>query len=119
MTTFDKYQDVSDANPYPVKSSSDSSSPGVSNKVSEAAGYSNLSASGLVKSGSGALLGIFVASASNTPTVKIWDNTSAATTILINTFTPVGGTFYPIPAKFGIGLYVSIGGTVDLTVLYD
>ena len=86
--------------------------------VSEAGNASNISASALICTGAGKLLGIFVASASSTPTIKVWDNTSAATNIIANTFTPSAGTFYPLPFRFGTGLYVTISGTVDCTVSY-
>lgn len=89
------------------------------NQVMETTAYNNISASTLIRTGRGALLGIFVASASSTPTIKLWDNTSAATTILVNTFVPSAATFYPIPATFGTGLYVTISGTVDCTVLWN
>lgn len=95
--------DVAAANPMPV---------------SEALSYANLSASGQVKASAGKLTGIFVASASATPTIKVWDALTATTPILINTFTPAAGTFYPMPARFGTGLYVTISGTVDCTVFY-
>ena len=88
------------------------------NNVSEVGDYLNLSASGLVKTGPGVLLGIFVASASSAPTIKVWAQTSAAAPILVNTFIPVAGTFYPIPARFSAGLYVTISGTVDCTVFF-
>lgn len=88
------------------------------NNVSEVGDFVNLSASALVKTGPGVLLGIFVASASSTPTIKVWAQTSAAAPILVNTFTPVAGTFYPIPARFSAGLYVTISGTVDCTVFF-
>ena len=81
--------------------------------------YVNLTASALVKTGDGNLIGIFVASASATPTIKVWDNTSAATTVLVNTFTPIAGQWYPIPFHFGVGCYVTISGTVDCTVGYS
>jgi len=81
--------------------------------------YVNLTASALVKTGDGELVGIFVASASSTPTIKLWDNTSAATTVLVNTFTPSAGAWYSIPAHFTVGLYVTISGTVDCTVIYS
>ena len=87
--------------------------------VVEGGAYKNISASTLVRTGAGQLLGIFVASASSTPTIKVWDNTSAATTILVNTFTPIAGTFYPMPGNFGAGLFVTIGGTVDCTVFWN
>lgn len=76
----------------------------------------NITASTLIKTGPGFLSGIFVASASNTPTIKVWDNTSAATTVLVNTFTPVAGTWYPLPFAFETGCYITISGTIDCTV---
>ena len=93
--------------------------PDKSSSVSEAGNYTNLTADTLVYSGKGQLLGIFCASASASPTIKVWDQTSAAAPILVNTFTPVAGVFYPIPATFGTGLYVDIGGTLDITVFWN
>lgn len=90
-----------------------------SSPVSEAHDYTNISASTLIRTGPGKLLGIFVASASSTPTIKVWDNTSGASTVIVNTFTPSSGTFYPIPAKFQTGCYVTISGTVDCTVFWE
>lgn len=81
--------------------------------------YSNISASALIDTGAGQIRGIFVASASGTPTIKVWANTSAATTVLVNTFTPLSGSYYPLgDAQYTTGLYVTIGGTVDCTVFY-
>jgi len=71
----------------------------------------------VVRYGAGALLGIFVASASATPTIKLWDNTAASGTVLVNTFTPVAATWYFIPVQFKTGLYITIGGTVDCTLV--
>ena len=88
------------------------------NIVHESFDFVNLSASAQVKSGPGILGGIFVASASSSPTIKVWAQTTAAAPILVNTFTPAAGTFYPIPARFSAGLYVTISGTVDCTVFY-
>ena len=80
--------------------------------------YTNLTADTLVKTGPGRLKGIFVASGT-TPTIKIWDNTSAATTVLINAFTPAVATYYPFPdVEFATGLYVDVGGTIDCTVFW-
>ena len=90
----------------------------MSNPVVEVGGYKNISSSTLIRTGAGQLLGIFVASASATPTIKVWDNTSAATTILVNTFTPSAGVFYSMPFSFGTGLFVTISGTVDCTVSF-
>ena len=87
--------------------------------VSESGTYTNITASALISSFPCALVGIFVASASATPTIKVWDQTSAAVPILVNTFTPVAGTWYPMPFKCAKGLYVTISGTVDCTVCWQ
>lgn len=60
------------------------------------------------------LVGIFVASASNTPTIKVADSNG----IIANTFTPTGPAFYRLPCQIGGTLTVTIGGTVDCTVFY-
>lgn len=77
----------------------------------------NLTASGLVRTGPAAIIGIFVAS-STSGTIKIWDNTSAAGAVVVNTFTAVAGTWYTIPSLNGIGIYVTTGGTIDCTVFW-
>lgn len=80
--------------------------------------YYNMTSSAAVCSSPADLIGIFCASASNTPTIKVWDALSAAAPVVANTFTPSGGSFYPIPARCGTGIYVTIGGTVDCTVFF-
>ena len=87
--------------------------------VQEAATYTNLTATAQVYAGPGSLLGIFVASASSSPTIKVWAALTATAPIVVNTFTPIAGTFYPIPANFQTGLFVTIGGTVDCTVFWS
>ncbi len=83
--------------------------------VTQAQNFKNLTATGTVYTGSGGMFGIFVASASNTPTIKVSDG---ATTV-VNTFTPAGATFYTIPARFSSSLVVTISGTVDCTVFWS
>lgn len=85
------------------------------NPVSESQNYRNLTATTTVFTGTGGILGIFVASASNTPTLKVSDGSAT----IVNTFTPVAATFYPMPFRFGTSLIVTIGGTVDCTVAWD
>ena len=80
--------------------------------------YDNLTADTAVKSERGVLIGIFVAS-STSCTIKLWDNTSAATTVLVNTFSASAATWYPLPFVFNTGLYVDVSGTCDLTVSYS
>ena len=81
--------------------------------------YKNLTASGLVKTGAGVVAGIVVNSHTG-GTIKLWDNTSAATTVIANTITlGVGERFVPFyNATFDVGLFVTIGGTADITVVY-
>lgn len=62
----------------------------------------------------GRLLGVFVA-ASTAGTIKVWDNTSGAGTVLVGTFTAVAATFYPLPFNFFTGLTITTGGTIDCT----
>jgi len=81
--------------------------------------YINISASALVKTGAGIIKGIVVNSHSS-GTIKLWDNTSAATTVICNTMTlAVGERFILVDSlAFNVGLYATIGGTADITVIY-
>ena len=76
--------------------------------VSEAQNYTNLTATTTVSSATGALLGIFCASASATPTIKVQDGS----TTIVN-------TFYPMPARFSTSLVITISGTVDATAFWS
>jgi hypothetical protein len=81
--------------------------------------YKNLSSSALVKTGYGEIVGIIVNSHSS-GTLKLWDALTATTPILCNTITLVAGERW-IPffnATFDTGLYLTIGGTADVTVVY-
>lgn len=80
--------------------------------VSESQNYTNLTATTTVFTGNGGILGIWVSSASATPTLKVQDGTAT----VANTFTPVSATWYPLPFKFSTSLIVTISGTVDCTV---
>lgn len=90
----------------------------MSQSVIESTGFTNLTASALVRGAQGKLLGIFVASTSS-GTIKLWDNTAASGTVIVNTFSPTAGVFYPLPANFTTGLYITIGGTLDCTVFWE
>lgn len=82
--------------------------------------YVNLSASALVGTGAGSVYGFFVNSYTPTATVKFWDNTSAATTVLTNTMVIDRVGFYPMPGfTFGTGLYCTIAtAAADITIGY-
>lgn len=80
--------------------------------VSESQNYSNLTATTTIYTGDGNILGVWVSSASGSPTIKVQDGSST----MANTFTPVAATWYPLPFRFRTSLIVTIGGTVDCTV---
>jgi hypothetical protein len=88
--------------------------------------YTNISASALIKTGAGYLAGFVVNSASAGATIKLWDSTSAATTVLLNTITFTAAVnqgptvvLLPSPAAFGTGLYCTIAvAAMDVTLLW-
>lgn len=89
-------------------------------RTCESGGYAHISASGNVYQQRAALRGIFVSAASATPTITIYDDPATGTTTkIVDTFTPVAGTFYPMPFMALQGINVVIGGTVSCTVGYD
>lgn len=66
----------------------------------------------------GVLGGIFVSTASSTPTITVYDGLTSAGTKIIDTFIPVAATYYPMPAGYLTGLTVVISGTVSCTVFW-
>ncbi len=82
--------------------------------------YKNITIDTLIATGPGEVVGIIVASHTG-GSIKLWDNTSAATTVLLNTYTFAAGSGW-VPlfgARFLTGLYADVGGTVDLTIVYN
>lgn len=80
----------------------------------------NGTASALIKTGGGSVAGVVVNSHTN-GTMKLWDNTSAAGTVIVNTITFASGPgFYsfPKPIDFYTGLYFTVGGTLDFTIIW-
>ena len=61
----------------------------------------------------GFLMGIFVSQTSGT--IKVEDSKG----VIANTFSPMAGTFYPLPCQYFGTLTVTISGTVDATVFYN
>ncbi len=83
--------------------------------VSESGNYTNLTSTTTVTTSPGALLGIWVSSASGSPTIKVQDGSAT----MANTFTPVAATWYPLPFRFGTSLVITIANTVDCTVSWS
>lgn len=88
-------------------------------KTEDRSTYTNISASALIKTGAGRLKG-FMVNSHTSGTLKLWDNTSAATTVLLNTITfNAGPTVFVLPdVEFGTGLYATIGGTADISIFW-
>lgn len=84
-----------------------------------AGAYKQISATGNVAPIPGVLLGIFVSSASSTPTITVYDSaTTTTTTKIVDTFTPAAGNYYQFPVGTQNGIYVVLGGTVSATVVF-
>ena len=85
--------------------------------------YRNITASTLVKTGSGVIKGIVINSHSS-GTVKVWDAVTATNPTLFNTMTlsviaSTGERYIDLmEANFNIGCFVTIAGTADITILY-
>lgn len=76
------------------------------------------STGGLVKSGNGTLVGIFISSASAAPTVTVYDNTTGTTNPIVPTFTPAAATYYRLDVGFQVGLNIALGGTITGVAIY-
>ena len=85
--------------------------------------YAAISASTQIKPAPGKLIGIFVSSASSTPTITVYDSavSSASDPVVLATFTPTGNTGHNFfnGLYTNKGIYVVISGTVSATVYYD
>lgn len=85
------------------------------NIVTESFVPRQISATANVLSAPGALGGIFCSSGS--PTITVYDDAGTGTTRkIVDAFTPVPGTFTPLPFAFNAGCYVVISGTGSVTV---
>jgi len=88
-------------------------------KIRDAATYTNITSSSLIKTGAGVLKGIVVNSHTS-GTLKLWDNTAGSGTVIFNTISfAAGPNFIKLPAvEFSTGLYATVGGTADITLLW-
>ena len=80
-----------------------------------------------VKVGAGKLKGIFISTASGTPTLAVYDTATASTgdPVILATFTPTANTMYLLSGDdggifFNRGLWIDKGGTnVNCTIFYE
>ena len=80
--------------------------------------YLQLSADGLVKTGEGSLHMIKVSSSSSL-TIKLYDNTAASGTVILDTMAVDAKEEHYLPVRFSTGLYVDfVAGSGAITVLY-
>ena len=87
------------------------------------ANYTYITASANIKPMAGKLKGIFVSSASSTPTITVYDSAGTTTTqTILGVFTPAAATSYLLPldgAYAKDGIYVVISGTVAATIIWE
>ena len=85
--------------------------------------YTAISATAQIKRDAGKLNGIFVSSASGTPTITVYDSFSSSTSdpVVLATFTPTANTMHNFFQGLytNKGIYVVIGGTVSATISYE
>lgn len=81
--------------------------------------FKNLTASGAVKVGYGMVVGVVINSHTS-GTLKLWDSLSATGTVICNTISFAVGEHYIdlFSAGFQTGLYATIAGTADITIVY-
>jgi hypothetical protein len=83
--------------------------------------YLNGTTSQAIKSAAGTLYGVLVNS-NTAGTFKLWDNTAGSGTVLVNTFSPTTATsqtyIFPNGVSFNTGLFITVSGTIDYTILY-
>jgi hypothetical protein len=80
--------------------------------------YKEMSASGLVKTGSGRLFGIFC-NTTTAGTLIIYDGITAGGTAMFSGLALTAGTLYNLGnVLFGTGLYIALTNVADWTVIY-
>lgn len=82
--------------------------------------YTNITASGLIATGPGSVQG-FVVNSHTSGTLKLTDSLDGTTGTMFNTYTFASGSQSVSlqGANFLTGLYATIGGTADITILFN
>jgi len=81
-------------------------------------GYKQISASANCSPRGSNLIGVFCSS-STSGTLTVYDDAATGTsTKAVDTFNLVAGTWYPMPVSTANGIYVVIGATASITVVF-
>lgn len=85
--------------------------------------FEKITGSQLVVTGPGVVSG-FIVNSHASGTLKFWDSTTASGEVIMNTFTfdtglTSGQVTFPRPISFQTGLFATIGGTADITILFN
>ena len=76
------------------------------------------SADALIKTGQGFLARVIV-TASSVGVIRLYDNTAASGTVILDSLSVVAGDVVEIPVEFTTGLYFDlVSGTATVTILY-
>ena len=85
--------------------------------------YTAITATKQIKAGAGKLNGIFVSSASSTPTITVYDSavSSNSDPVVLAVFVPTANTNHNFFQGLYLsnGIYVVLGGTVSATISYE
>lgn len=84
--------------------------------TTEAGNPKNITATGAITVAACQLIGFTVNSTSSG--TLVFRDGGASGTVLNGAITPAAGTFVRFPAIIGTSLYVTVGGTIDITVFY-
>lgn len=87
----------------------------------DGANHQTISGSQLIHTGGGVVYG-FIVNSHSSGTLKLWDNTSAAGAVIMNTFTfPSGSSMqkFPQPLNFQTGLFADMTVDESITIIYN
>ena len=83
--------------------------------------WEKITGSQVLVSGNGVVSG-FIVNSHTSGTIKLWDNTAGSGRVIIDTITLASGPqvyTFPRPLNFQTGLFATLGGTIDVTVVFN
>lgn len=83
--------------------------------------WEKITGSQVLVSGNGVVSG-FIVNSHTSGTIKLWDSLTATGRVIVDTITLAAGPqvyTFPRPLNFVTGLFVTIGGTADITVVFN